>query len=133
MLPPEFEPIIAQLTALYRKLLVQDNEAVAVPELLSAEEQIVAFVHALGLALLRVFVDVRLLQAKAGRRPCGCGMVPTVHRITEWKRETPGLWSSGIHTCTARLATTRSDPCTRWSGPTGRRGRCSSKRQPSFW
>jgi hypothetical protein len=37
MLPPAFEPIIAQLTALYRKFLVQDDEAVAVPELLSAE------------------------------------------------------------------------------------------------
>jgi hypothetical protein len=89
MLPPEFEPMIAQLAALYRKFLMQDNEAVAVPELLTAEERIVTFVRALGLALLRVFVEVRLLQAKAGRRPCSCGVAPTVHRMTEWTRETP--------------------------------------------
>jgi len=89
MLPPEFESIPARLCALYRTFLLQDATGTAVPELLTAEERVVAFVHALGLALLHVFVQVRLLQAKAGRRPCSCGVTPTIHRTTRWTRQTP--------------------------------------------
>ena len=89
MLPPEFESIAASLIALYRTLLIADGEAKSVPDLLSAEERVVAFLQALGLALLAVFVEVRLLQTNALRRPCSCGGIPTVHRTTTWTRQTP--------------------------------------------
>jgi hypothetical protein len=89
MLPPEFESIPNHLCSLYRAFLLQDATGTAVPELLTAEERVVAFVHALGLALLQVFVQVRLVQAKAARRPCSCGVTPTVHRTTKWTRQTP--------------------------------------------
>ena len=58
MLPPELESIPVRLAALHRTFLLADDDSTAVPELPSAEERVVAFVHALGLGLLEVFVRV---------------------------------------------------------------------------
>ncbi|MBU0661689.1 hypothetical protein KKG22_05980 [Patescibacteria group bacterium] len=88
MLPAEFESICTSLTARYRALISEDVEGLAVPDLLSAEEQVVRFVRELGLSLLQVFVDVRAAQAKATRQPCACGRLPDVHRSTQWPRKT---------------------------------------------
>ncbi len=89
MLPLEFETIASHLTERYENFLAEDGEGLAVPELLTAEEQIVSFTRALGLALLEVFVRVRLVQAKAARQACSCAVIPTVHRTTQWTRQTP--------------------------------------------
>ena len=89
MLPPVFESSMSQLTATYGSFLEGDGQGRAVPDLLTAEEQIVTFVRALGRALLEAFVEVRLRHAKEARRPCSCGALPTVHRVTEWTRQTP--------------------------------------------
>lgn len=88
MLPPEFESIGTSLTARYRAFISEDVEGLAVPDLLSAEEQVVRFVRNLGLGLLQMFVDVRAAQAKATRQPCSCGHLPSVHRTTQWQRKT---------------------------------------------
>lgn len=48
MLPPEFESISTRLAALYRTFLIADDTAMTVPDLLTAEEGVVAFVHALA-------------------------------------------------------------------------------------
>jgi hypothetical protein len=89
MLPPEFESIAEELTKRYESFLKEDGDGIDVPELLSAEEQVVAFVCKLGLNLLQTYVDTRENQAKAGRKPCACGRVPNVHRNTRWTRQTP--------------------------------------------
>ena len=89
MLPPEFQCIADDLTKRFRFFLEKDTEGAELPELLSAEQQVVAFVSQLGLDMLQTFVDVRHDQAKAGRQPCTCGRVPGVHRTTQWTRETP--------------------------------------------
>ena len=88
MLPPEFESIAASLTARYRSFLVEDSDGLAVPDLLTAEEQVLDFVRELGRGLLQTFVDVRSVQARAARRPCSCGSPPSVHRTTRWPRKT---------------------------------------------
>lgn len=88
MLPPEFESIASELTKRYQLFLEEDGARVEVPDLLSAEEQVVNFVHKLGLDMLQKFVDVRQGQAKAGLAQCRCGRVPTVHRTTTWQRKT---------------------------------------------
>lgn len=88
MVPPEFESIAQELTTRYRAFVEADCERTLVPELLSAEEQVGEFVVALGLGLLKVFVEVRRRQAEANRRPCTCGRMPAVHRTTTWTRQT---------------------------------------------
>ena len=88
MLPPEFEFIGKELTKRYESFLKEDNQGAAVPDLLAAEEQVVKFVHDLGLGMLQTFVDVREEQAKARRAPCKCGRTPTIHRTTKWQRKT---------------------------------------------
>ena len=89
MLPPDLETIANELTMRYRSFLEEDGDGVEVTELLSAEEQVVAFASRLGRDMLQTFVDVRTDQAKAARQPCTCGRVPSVHRNTKWTRETP--------------------------------------------
>ena len=89
MLPPELESIANEITMRYRSFLERDGDGVEVPDLLSAEEQVVTFVSKLGLDMVQTFVDVRTDQAKASRQPCTCGRVPGVHRNTRWTRETP--------------------------------------------
>ncbi len=89
MLPPALDSIAEELTTQYRSILEKDSECTGVPEFLSAEEQVKDFVYPLGQKLLQTFVDVRLEQAKAGRQPCSCDHVPTIHRTTIWTRETP--------------------------------------------
>jgi len=88
MVPPEFESIAQELTARYEVFLECDRERTHVPEFLSAEEQVGDFVFALGLEMLKVFVEVRRRQAEASRKPCTCGRVPSVHRTTTWTRQT---------------------------------------------
>jgi hypothetical protein len=88
MLPPEFESIANELLNRYRNFLNEDSDGGSVPDLLSAEEQVVDFVYKLGLEMLQTYADVRTVQAKADRPSCRCGDRPPVHRTTKWKRET---------------------------------------------
>jgi len=92
MLPPELQSIAEELTKRYEFLLKQEGEeaeGLEVAELLAAEQQVKAFVQGIGQSMLQTFVDVRVLQAKASRRPCTCGRLAPVHRNTEWTRQTP--------------------------------------------
>ena len=92
MFPPELQSIAEELTKRYEFLLKQEGEEAEGPEvaeLLAAEEQVKAFVQGIGQSMLQTFVDVRVLQAKANRRPCTCGRIAPVHRNTEWTRQTP--------------------------------------------
>ena len=92
MLLPEFQSIAEDLTKRYEAFLkedVEEGEGLEVAELLTAEEQVKAFVQGIGQSMLQTFVDVRVLQAKASRRPCTCGRIPPLHRNTEWTRQTP--------------------------------------------
>ena len=88
MFPPEFESIESTLIAHYHRFLMDDDERVAVPDLLTAEERVVSFVRKLGVGLLQTFVDVRAIQAKKDRLPCACGNPTSVHRTTNWPRKT---------------------------------------------
>ena len=87
MLPPEFESIARELITRFRAFIVEDDEAAALPDLLTAEEQVVAFVVETGLAVLQVFAEVRLQQAKASRPRCGCGRRLELHKGTDWTPE----------------------------------------------
>jgi hypothetical protein len=92
MVPPELQSIADELTKRYEAFLKEDGrrgEGLEVPNLLTAEEQVMSFVYGLGQRMLQTFMNVRLAQAKAERQPCTCGRVPTVHRTTTWTRETP--------------------------------------------
>ena len=92
MLPPELQSIANELTKRYREFLREDfkgGERPEVADLLTAEEQVQAFVYGLGQSMLQTFVDVRIGQAKASRQPCTCGRIPPVHRNTVWTRQTP--------------------------------------------
>jgi hypothetical protein len=91
MLPSDMHSTVADQAARYEAFLHNDNEGVEVPDLLAAEEQVVQFVSALGLALLQTYVNVRVAQAKAkGNRPsCSCGQPLSIHRTTVWTRNTP--------------------------------------------
>jgi len=92
MFPPELESIADELTKRYEVFLQHDGEGsggMAVPELLTAEEQVKDFVYKLGQSMLQAFVDVRLRQAKGNRQPCTCGRIPSVHSNTRWTRQTP--------------------------------------------
>ncbi len=92
MFPPELQSIAEELTKRYEFLLKQEGEEAEGPEvaeLLAAEQQVKAFVQGIGQSMLQTFVDVRVLQAKASRRPCTCGRLAPVHRNTEWTRQTP--------------------------------------------
>ena len=89
MLPPEFESIAHELVALFRAFVRQDDEGAALPNLLSAEQQVAAFVRETGRTMLQVFVNVRLQQAKTSRPRCGCGRLPELHKGSDWTRETP--------------------------------------------
>ncbi len=70
MFPPELECIADDLTQRFRFFLEEDSERAELPELLSAEQQIVACVSQLGLDMLQTFVALRVDQAKAARGPC---------------------------------------------------------------
>ena len=88
MFPPELDSIGRELVARYQTWVEADVEGLKVPEFLSAEEQVRDFVFSLGLDLLEVFARVRQGQARANRRACSCGQVPSVHRTTTWRRQT---------------------------------------------
>lgn len=88
MLPQEFECIAGDLVSRYKSFLDDDPDGVEFSDFLSVEEQVVDFVHNLGLGMLQVFVDIRAEQSKTGRRACGCGRVPGIHRTTKWTRKT---------------------------------------------
>jgi len=89
MLPPDFESIAHELIALFRTFVTEDVDGEALPDLLTAEEQVAAFVRETGRAMLQVFVDLRLEQATKARPPCACGLPTRVHRGSDWPRQTP--------------------------------------------
>ena len=89
MLPTQMRSTADELIAQFRTSLDRDAQAASIPDLLSAEQTVVAFVHQLGLGMLQAFVDVRAEQAKANRRSCRCGSMPEVHRTTTWTRQSP--------------------------------------------
>jgi hypothetical protein len=88
MLPPEMQSIANELITRYRSFLHNDGEGIEVPDVLSAEEQVVDFVYKLGQDMMQTFMDVRQRQAKADRPPCSCGRPASVHRTTGWTRKT---------------------------------------------
>lgn len=89
MLPAGLESIASYVTKHYESLLAKENKDLTIPHLLSAEVEVTAFVNALGLAMLKVYIDVCLTQSKTRRHLCSCGLVPTVHRTTTWTRQSP--------------------------------------------
>jgi hypothetical protein len=89
MLPPELESIANEMTKRFISFLKEDEDCLKIPDLLTAEERVGDFVYKLALDMLRAFVDVRMTQANADRRMCGCGRAPGTHKITMWTRETP--------------------------------------------
>ena len=88
MLPQEFECIAGDLINRYKSFLYDDPGGVEFSDFLSVEEQVIDFVHNLGLGMIQAFVDIRAEQSKTGRRACGCGRVPGIHRTTKWTRKT---------------------------------------------
>ena len=73
MLPPDVDSILITLKSRYRNCLLGCAEGDAVPDLLSAEEQVSELVRTLGHDLLQIFVTVRGAQAKQVRGLCSCG------------------------------------------------------------
>lgn len=88
MLPPEMHSIGDELLKRYKSFLEADVEAEEVPDLLVAEEQMVAFLYQLGREMLQSYADVRHIQAKANRPACTCGHATSIHRITSWPHKT---------------------------------------------
>lgn len=88
MFPPEFEYIAMTLLTRFYQLVSEDEDATELPDLLTTEELVTAFVRDTGCAMLQVFVDVRREQAKAARGLCACGRPREVHRSPHWLRKT---------------------------------------------
>jgi len=76
----------ARLFALnqFKFFLEADHEGLHVPDLLSAETEIMAFTQELGRALLEQFVATRLAQVQQHPPVCECGRAMTPHRMTAW-------------------------------------------------
>ena len=92
MTPQELQSIADELVKRYESYLQEEGEegeGLEIPNLLQAEEQVQTFVYGLGRSMLQSFVEVRISQARARRQPCTCGRVPSVHRNTQWTRQTP--------------------------------------------
>lgn len=64
MLPPELKCFVDDLTKQFRFFLEADSEGVDLPELLSAEQQVNAFVRQLGPDMLETFVTVRVASPR---------------------------------------------------------------------
>ena len=76
----------ARLFALdqFKVLLEADHEGLCVPDLLSAETEIMAFTQEVGRALLEQFVATRLAQVQRHPPSCECDRAMTTHRMTAW-------------------------------------------------
>jgi len=127
MLPPEFTHISQDIRARMHTLMVADVNGTMIPDLLSAEELILAFVQNLGRELMQDYVDACSEQVLANRPPCNCGRPMEILKRRSWIRETllgpivvsdPYLYCRRCHEneapARARLGTGR-EP---WSLPT---------------
>ena len=88
MLPPELQSIANELLTRFQQWVEQDTEGAALPDLLTAEEEVSAFVRHTGNVMLQAFADIRETQAKATRQRCSCGRRTEIHHRTTWTRET---------------------------------------------
>ena len=89
MLLPEFESIKSAVVSRFGRWVAEDVDDLELPDLQTAEEQVVAFVRELGPAMLQRFVSARYWQATAARPRCGCGHQEELHRSTPWIRQGP--------------------------------------------
>jgi hypothetical protein len=85
---PVLESARTSVAEQFRKFLEGDSAATQLSDLMAAEEQLVAFVQALGRELLSLFVQTRSTQARATPPVCECGQCMMVHRMTHWKHKT---------------------------------------------
>lgn len=89
MLPTEFESIARELRARFHAFVLADTEAVQLPELLTAQETVLAFTRLVARELLQDFVCIRSQQALATRAPCpSCGRRMEVLQQRSWLHET---------------------------------------------
>ena len=92
MLPPEFESIAKELINRYQSFLENDVAGVEVTDLLSAEEQVVDFVHGLCLKCL-----IHLCTyARAKRRRIGKPASAVVPRMCTEPRSGRGIRCLGL-------------------------------------
>ena len=89
MLSPALQPLLEHTVAAFAQLVEQDPRAHVWANLLDTVRAIVAFVAALGLALIQTYVDVRLRQTKATHRTCSCGEPMEWLANSAWPHGTP--------------------------------------------
>ena len=89
MLPTGFESIARELRARFHEYVLADTERVLIPELLTAQEKVLAFTQRLALDLMQDFARVRAQQAMAMRAPCPtCGRRMEALNQRSWPHET---------------------------------------------
>jgi hypothetical protein len=89
MLSPALQPLLEHTVAAFAQLVEQDPRAHVWANLLDTVRAIVAFVAALGLALIQTYVDVRFRQTKATHRTCSCGEPMEWLANSAWPHGTP--------------------------------------------
>lgn len=89
MLPAEFQSIVTDSAALFRDLLLSDADCKLIPDLLTAQDIVLAFSRDVGRAMLRQFSEVRAKQAMDQRGPCSsCGQRMEALSNRSWTHET---------------------------------------------
>lgn len=85
---PALKAILETTVASFTEVVEADKEATVLPNLLDVVRAVVAFVAALGLAMIEAFVAARLRRAKATRRQCSCGKPMEWHAGSGWRHGT---------------------------------------------
>lgn len=88
MLPTAFDSITDENLARFGDAIRADVARVEFPEMLSAEEAVLAFTSQLGRSLMQVFVEIRVEQALAARPHCACGKPLQILQRRRWTYET---------------------------------------------
>lgn len=88
MLPPVFQSIADDFRQRFRAAVVADIAGEQLPNLLAAEQMVLAIMQEAGLGALHDYTEVRAEQALAGRARCACGEVMEVLRRSAWERKT---------------------------------------------
>jgi hypothetical protein len=83
-----FESACRNVLEQFRSFLEADPEAAQLSDLMTAEEQVVAFTQEVGHALMLQYVTTRSTQARQKPTVCECGEDMTVHRVTPWEHKT---------------------------------------------
>lgn len=85
---PALSPLLEATLASFAQLVEKDATADVLPNLLDAVRAVGTFAVTLGRGMIQTYVDVRLKQATAAHRVCGCGKAMQWHSTSQWRHGT---------------------------------------------